>query len=143
MSGVINVIAFLLCFSNAVFALKCYQCDSSKNVACDIGLLSFTQNVKDCSADAGLIGGLLPNNCHKIVAKAKNGDEYIKRDCGISTGLINNCQAIAKALQFAVDDDNIDSIDCYTCDTDKCNSATNLKAFTLLGVVIACVLYFL
>ncbi|KAK9759027.1 Sleepless protein [Popillia japonica] len=143
MSRVIYIIPLLLCFSSTVFGLKCYECDSSKNVACDFGFLSFTQNVKDCSADTSFIGGLIPSTCTKIVAKAKNGEEYIKRGCGVSTGIINNCQALAKTLQFAVADENIASIDCYPCDTDKCNSSTSLRAFSFLGIFIACLLYLL
>lgn len=82
------------------------------------------------------------NLCHIIVSciSDKGGNEYVARTCGINTGPVNICDAVAKVISFA-DGKNIAKMDCWQCDTDKCNSASGFSSMAVVGILAACFLF--
>ncbi|XP_066259692.1 uncharacterized protein [Euwallacea similis] len=132
------LLVIALAFSSAS-ALECYSCNSRDSATCRWGLTSFTYDVDKCGS-AGILDGLVGAKCYKITAKNKEGQEYIARGCLDPPAL--GCQTIAKSVgwisdQTSKDSQAISDIDCVTCDTDKCNSASKIAEFTLLGVLLA------
>jgi len=138
-----NIVGILFLTSYA-FGIKCYTCDSSKGMSCNYGLLSFTYESKDCSKGEGglldTIASIIPSQCTKLVGVDKDGNEYTARSCIPSTGPVNICDAIAKTIKFA-EGKNIEKLDCYTCDTDNCNSASKIAGMGVLGFLTACSLF--
>ncbi|KAJ3623741.1 hypothetical protein MTP99_017408 [Tenebrio molitor] len=137
----VQILAFLMTISTA-FALTCYKCDSSQSKLCNYGIGSFTYDTVNCDEEAG--GGVLtnwiPKQCVKLVAKDKDGKEYIARGCMPSVG--SACRGIAKTLSFFSSlEGEIEDMDCFPCDGDKCNSATKFSGYTLLGVVLAAIAF--
>ncbi|XP_017786680.1 PREDICTED: uncharacterized protein LOC108569588 [Nicrophorus vespilloides] len=144
-SRFVTVLSILLVINSAL-ALECYVCDSSKSVTCKYSLLSFMQDSQKCnigSSDGflGSIASIIPTNCVKLVGKDHNGNEYVSRGCAPSTGPINSCNAIAKAIMTFSDTQELAALDCYTCNTDKCNSATKIGGMTIFGLLAACILF--
>ncbi|XP_066137750.1 uncharacterized protein [Euwallacea fornicatus] len=132
------LLVIALAFSSAA-ALQCYSCNSGDSATCKWGLTSFTYNVDTCGS-AGILDGLVGAKCYKITAKNKEGTEHIARGCLNPPAL--GCQTIAKSIgwiseQTRSDSQAISNIDCVTCDTDKCNSASKIAGFTLFGVLLA------
>ncbi|KAJ3645740.1 hypothetical protein Zmor_023376 [Zophobas morio] len=139
---IVQVLAFMLAISTAL-ALTCYKCDSSENKLCSYGISSFTYNTVDCNEEfgGGALTSWIPKQCVKLVAQDKDGNEHIARGCMPHTG--GACSSIAKALSFfsSVEGD-IKDMNCYPCDSDKCNSAPKLT-YTFLGVIMAAVVFML
>ncbi|VEN58473.1 unnamed protein product [Callosobruchus maculatus] len=73
----------------------------------------------------------------------KDGSSYIARGC-LPPATVG-CSAIAKTIGWissGVDgQDGLRNLQCDTCETDKCNSATKLTGFTILGLVISSFLF--
>lgn len=88
-----------------------------------------------------IISCLTPHS--SLTITAKDGSEFVARSCAPSTGPINSCDIIAKAIQFA-DQQNLDKLDCYTCDGDKCNTGNKRFAtVSVVGLMLACVAFVL
>lgn len=124
---------------NAANALDCYSCNSKDSVACRWGLTSFTYNVETCTS-VGFLDSLVGPKCYKITAKNSEGGEYIARGCQNPPAL--GCEALAKTVgwisdQSSNDPDRITDINCVTCESDKCNSATKIAGLSLLGLLVA------
>lgn len=69
-----------------------------------------------------------------------NGNEYIARGCTVGTGgVVNTCDVMAKAISFA-DQTNLKSLDCFTCNSELCNSATKIGSgvAAIVGLIVAC-----
>lgn len=81
----------------------------------------------------------LLNNDYFCLLVDTNGNEYIARGCTVGTGgVVNTCDLMAKAISFA-DQQNLKSLDCYTCNSDLCNSAPKIGGTALIvGLVLAC-----
>nr|XP_008196562.1 PREDICTED: uncharacterized protein LOC103312143 [Tribolium castaneum] len=123
-------------------ALTCYKCDSSESKFCNYGLASFTYNSVNCDDESGILSGWIPKECVKLVAKAKDGSEYVARGCMPNLG--GACRAVAKTLSFFSNiEGDIEDMDCFTCNSDKCNSAAKFSGYSLVGVVLAAVLFML
>ncbi|XP_019865468.1 uncharacterized protein LOC109594668 [Aethina tumida] len=120
---------------NVAYATTCYYCDSSKEVSCSYGIVSFIYPTKDCNE--GLLGSL-PQSCVKVTATNKNGESYVARGCVPSIGQ-SVCNAIVKSAGFFTSLETKDDLDvnCYTCDTDKCNSSQRIAATTFVAILIA------
>ncbi|XP_018571683.1 uncharacterized protein LOC108911270 [Anoplophora glabripennis] len=135
-------LALLLALSTAN-ALKCYNCNSKDSATCSWGLTSFTYNTEEC-ASAGLLDSVIGPKCYKIAAENKEGGEYIARGC-LPPGTIG-CNAIASAIgwissQSSNDADSLKNLNCYTCDSDKCNSAQRLTGVTFIGLILAAAIF--
>ncbi|CAG9767450.1 unnamed protein product [Ceutorhynchus assimilis] len=124
---------------NAAAALECYNCNSKESAACKWGFTSFTYNTEKCGS-AGFLDSIVGAKCFKITAKNKKGEDYIARGCMNPPAV--GCQVLAKTVgwisdQSSNDPDALSELDCQTCDSDKCNSASKISGFTLLGVLLA------
>ncbi|ENN81736.1 uncharacterized protein LOC109546495 [Dendroctonus ponderosae] len=120
-------------------ALTCYSCDTQKSMACGWGIASFTYDTVDCGS-LGFLDSIVGPSCVKLTAKNKEGKEYIHRGC--LAGPAVGCQAVAKTVGWVSDQssnspDSLSDMNCETCSTDKCNSASTLAGFTLFGVLMA------
>lgn len=74
-----------------------------------------------------------------VIFSDVHGNEYIARGCtpSIGSSVVNTCDVMAKAISFA-DQQNLKNLDCYTCNTDLCNSAPKVGGVAVIvGLVIA------
>ncbi|XP_022916576.1 UPAR/Ly6 domain-containing protein CG9338-like [Onthophagus taurus] len=133
-------LALILGVIGAAFAIKCYDCDSSKDIGCNVGIFSFAQTVTDCDAGSSLIGSFFPKNCIKLTARDANDNEYVARRCGVNVGF-NACDIVAKTIGFMSTKDGVRDLNCYECSSDKCNSAVTIGSTAILSVLAACILF--
>nr|CAH7749191.1 unnamed protein product [Callosobruchus chinensis] len=127
--------------ATAVNGLTCYSCNSKENALCSYGFTSLTYSSQQCES-AGFIDNIISQKCFKITAEGKDGSSYIARGC-LPPATVG-CSAIAKTIGWISGLDNQDglrNLQCDTCETDKCNSATKLTGFTILGLVISSFLF--
>ncbi|XP_060522732.1 uncharacterized protein LOC132699830 [Cylas formicarius] len=127
----------------AAKALTCYSCDSQQSKTCDWGLLSFVYPTQEC-ASAGIFDSLFTTKCFKITARNRQGNWYVARGCQNPPAF--GCSVIAESIGWVSkissnDPEALSDLECSTCDSDKCNSASK---FARLGaLVIAIVAVFL
>nr|ABP97093.1 antibacterial peptide PBSIP [Protaetia brevitarsis seulensis] len=120
MSSLLCTFLIFLGLTSAVFAFQCYECNSVAEPKCLEELDVWTPPLVNCAAET----------CFKIFAEVGDVTTVIK-GCWIpGADPTGTCKTR-------------DSAGCYLCESDKCNSATDLKAFVLLGLVAACLLYLL
>ncbi|CAH1954185.1 unnamed protein product [Acanthoscelides obtectus] len=127
--------------ATAVNGLTCYNCDSKNNALCSYGFTSLTYASQECSS-AGFIDNIISPKCYKITAEGKDGSSYIARGC-LPPATVG-CSAMAKAIGWisnADSQDGLRNLQCDTCETDKCNSATRMTGFTIVGLVISSFLF--
>lgn len=71
----------------------------------------------------------------------KDGSESVARGCLPKLG-DGVCGAVAKTLgAFSSLEGQIEDINCYTCDGDKCNSATRYAGLTVFGMILAAIAF--
>ncbi|XP_018327984.1 uncharacterized protein LOC108738868 [Agrilus planipennis] len=137
----LGIVSFLLALNTAL-AITCYSCDSSKGGNCNWGFLSFTYSTVDCNAKdenggfLSAIGSVIPQKCYKLVGVDKQNNEYVSRGCVTSTGPIDSCQYLAEVANFLKPGD-LQSLQCSSCNTDKCNSASKFASATIAAVLFA------
>ncbi|KAL1497961.1 hypothetical protein ABEB36_008839 [Hypothenemus hampei] len=132
------ILLFILAV-NSASALKCYKCDSSESTTCNWALTSFLYDIEECGNN-GFLDSVVVPKCYKIMAINNEGQEYIARGCTKAPAI--GCKALATGITFMSDimskDPNaLKNLDCVTCETDKCNSASKIAGFTLFGVLLA------
>nr|XP_023021865.1 uncharacterized protein LOC111510200 [Leptinotarsa decemlineata] len=128
---------------NAVQGLKCYNCNSENSVQCKWGFTSFTYNTEECGS-AGVFDNVIGPKCYKITAESKDGREYIARGCLPPATF--GCSAMAKAVGWlssstSNDPHSLENLSCETCETDKCNSAEKVVAFTFIALILSAVAF--
>lgn len=139
-----SVLLFFLGISSGM-CLTCYKCDSSDSVLCNFGLTSLLMPTVDCQKEVGGEGGFLtswiPKECVKFTAKDNEGKEFVARGCMPKLG--GACNVLVKTLGFF---SNLDSqggpqdLNCSMCDSDKCNSAYNLKPIGFYSLILGAIL---
>lgn len=145
MASFITGFIAILFVVNAANGLSCYDCNSKDSVTCKWGLTSFTYNTQECTS-AGILDNVFTPKCYKITAENKDGKEYIARGC-LPPATIG-CAAISKTIgwissQTSDDPETLQNLSCETCETDKCNSASKLAGFTLVGIILSSVAFML
>nr|CAI5836047.1 unnamed protein product [Callosobruchus analis] len=142
MASTILLALAVLFTATAVNGLTCYTCNSKDNALCSYGFTSLTYSSQEC-ASAGVIDNIISQKCYKITAEGKDGSSYIARGC-LPPATVG-CSAIAQAVGWISNMDNsqdgLRNLQCDTCVTDKCNSATKMTGFTILGLVISSLLF--
>ncbi|KAK9885361.1 hypothetical protein WA026_010857 [Henosepilachna vigintioctopunctata] len=143
MNTIITVGAVLIVFTASAYSLNCYSCDSSTSSICNVGLLSLALPVQDCSQKSGesvvdFLNSVVPNQCVKITAKDTHGNEYVARGCIPYSGGV--CSALVKTLGFFSGlSGGASDVNCYTCDSDKCNSSFSIRP-SLAAIIIISIL---
>ncbi|XP_057656675.1 uncharacterized protein LOC130894103 [Diorhabda carinulata] len=144
MASILSSVIILFMVTTA-HGLKCYSCNSKDSVSCKWGLASFTYNTEECTS-VGIFDSLISPKCYKITAQNKEGSEYIARGC-LPPGTFG-CGQMAKLVgwvSYASDnsDNSLNNLSCETCETDKCNSATKLTGFALIGLILSSIAFLL
>ncbi|KAJ8959157.1 hypothetical protein NQ318_022418 [Aromia moschata] len=143
MSSIMFCIVAVLFVVHTANGLTCYKCNSKDSVNCGWGLISFTYPTENCGS-VGFLDSIIGAKCYKITAESKDGREYIARGC-LPPATIG-CSAIASAIgwissQSSDEGASLRSLNCDTCDTDRCNSAQTVKGATIIGMLLATVLF--
>ncbi|XP_060522733.1 uncharacterized protein LOC132699831 [Cylas formicarius] len=141
MASIIPCLLAVVFAIGAANGLKCYSCNSKDSTRCGYGIASFTYPVQEC-VSAGILDSIAGAKCYKITAKDSDGSEYIARGCQAPPAF--GCDAIAKTAGWLTgysSGNQFTDIQCDVCDVDKCNSASQLTGFTILGLILATIAF--
>ncbi|KAG5877882.1 hypothetical protein JTB14_028081 [Gonioctena quinquepunctata] len=127
MAYIIPSVLALLFVINTAYGLTCYTCESNGNHQC-------SWNTEVCDET------LMRSECFIIDVPTPDGNKYTKRGC-LPTG---SCDTVTHGVKALLGNlaPNIE-ITCHTCTGDKCNSASSLTGFTILGFILSAVVFVL
>ncbi|XP_018571665.1 uncharacterized protein LOC108911258 [Anoplophora glabripennis] len=139
-------VAFLATL-NAASALNCFTCSSKDTFTCgwNVPLIYLSYGTKQC-ASVGVLDALIGAKCYKITAQNKQGNWLVERGC-LPPGAFG-CNAIASAVgwissEMSNDPNSLKNLNCYTCNSDNCNSAQRFSGTTLVGLALAAAIFLL